>query len=134
MPIDVSRAIKQRTEKGMSLQEIADSHQVSKQAVSQLLHRVTDKDVIRAYTNKRSDVYSLLEADILATVDMDTIKESSLLQRVTAAGILKTHLNLEQGKATSVIGYDPRSLAAGIAELRGMVQVEGTVIDEQDNG
>lgn len=122
--IDVKKAIKQRLDKGMSLQEIADNQGVSKQAVSTLLQRVRNEDVIRAYTNKRPEIYSLLESDILSTIDNETIKDSSLLQRVTAAGILKTHYNLETGRASVITGYDPKVIIQGIAELRGMVKVE----------
>ena len=117
--LDVKKVIKQRIDKKMSLSEIAASADVSKQAVSQLLQRVKSSDILATYINKRSDAYSILEHDLLNSIDQEDIKKSSLLQKVTAAGILKTHYNLETGKATSINETDIRGVIALIAKVEG---------------
>jgi predicted DNA-binding protein YlxM (UPF0122 family) len=110
--LDVKKVLHQRIDKGMSTREIAASNGVCHQAVSQLLNRVNSSDVLSTYANKRADVYSLIEHDILNSIDDEDVKKASLLQKVTAAGILKTHHNLETGKATSISEVDIRQIIA----------------------
>ena len=98
---DKKKILRQRIDKGMTLQEIADNNGITKQSVCSLLQRIKNKDVIKAYTDKRSDIYALIESDILESIDADDIKKASLLQRITSAGILKTHERLERGQSTS---------------------------------
>lgn len=130
--LDVKKVIRQRLDKGMSLQEIADNNGVCKQAVSQLLQKVTDNQVLGAYKSKRADVYATLEHEILNSVDADTIKESSLLQRVTAAGILKTHENIETGKGQNAVSdVDIRILIQSISTPSSDNGSKNNTIDQE---
>jgi hypothetical protein len=82
--------------------ELAKLCDISKQAMSSMLkrHNLT-LGTLQTYKDKRADVYANIEAEILSSIDIECIDKSSLLQRVTAAGILKTHERLERGQVTS---------------------------------
>jgi predicted transcriptional regulator len=133
---DKKKIIKQRV-KGMTLQEIADNHGITKQSVCSLLQRVTNKDVLTAYTDKRSDIYAMIESDILGSIDSDDIKKASLLQRVTSAGILKTHERLERNQSTANIAT-AHGITPEMQELYDRItkkaKVEENVIEVQSEG
>jgi predicted DNA-binding protein YlxM (UPF0122 family) len=120
--LDTKKVLHQRIDKGMSTREIAASNGVCHQAVSQLLQRVNTSDILSIYTNKRADAYTILEHDILNSIDDEDVKKASLLQKVTAAGILKTHHNLETGKATDIIDYRGLNVNATLQAIRERVQ------------
>jgi predicted DNA-binding protein YlxM (UPF0122 family) len=131
--LDTKKVLRQRIDKGMSTREIAASNGVCHQAVSQLLQRVNTSDILAIYTNKRADAYTILEHDILNSIDDEDVKKASLLQKVTAAGILKTHHNLETGKATDIIDYRGLNVNATLQAIRERVnntQVEGNEQEE----
>jgi predicted DNA-binding protein YlxM (UPF0122 family) len=130
--LDTKKVLRQRIDKGMSTREIAASNGVCHQAVSQLLQRVNTSDILAIYTNKRADAYTILEHDILNSIDDEDVKKASLLQKVTAAGILKTHHNLETGKATDIIDYRGLNVNATLQAIRERVQSNQVEGNEQE--
>jgi hypothetical protein len=86
-------------------QEIAESVKCSKQLVSNVLQRYgIEPNTVDSYKNNRAEIFAGLQDKILKTVDIDDIKEASVLQRITSAGILYDKERLERGQTTQNIG------------------------------
>jgi predicted DNA-binding protein YlxM (UPF0122 family) len=86
-------------------QEIADIVNTSRQHVHQTLERygIDTKD-LETYKDRRAEVLAGLQDKILKTVDDASIKDASVLQKVTAFGILYDKERLERGQTTQNIG------------------------------
>jgi hypothetical protein len=85
--------------------QIAESVNCSKQAVNQTLERYgIDYNHAENYKKRRAEIFAGLQARILESIDATDIKDASVLQRVTAAGILYDKERLETGKTTANIG------------------------------
>jgi predicted DNA-binding protein YlxM (UPF0122 family) len=85
--------------------EIAQAVNVSTAAVCQTLKRYgIDYNQLENFRKRRADIFAGLQDKILNTVSVKDIKDASVLQRVTAAGILYDKERLETGKTTANIG------------------------------
>lgn len=97
--------------------EIAESVNCSRAAVTLALQRYgIEPNTVESYKKNRAEIFAGLQAKILSTVSMDDIKDASLLQRATAAGILYDKERLETGRSTGNIAI----LIAQIEELQGL--------------
>ena len=84
--------------------------------VSRVLNRFGLKEEdTQNYKKGRANVFAGLQGKILQTITLDDIKKSSVLQRVTSAGILydKERLELDKSTANVSIHADIRALKAG---------------------
>jgi hypothetical protein len=62
-----------------------------------------DKQSTDDYKKHRADILTGLQHKILSTLTTEDIKAASLLQRVTATGILHDKERLERGQATDIV-------------------------------
>ena len=109
--IDIDKAIIART-KGQSLRQIAKDQGLHHSAIHASLSRFTDNALTREFTAKRAAILQGLQANILDSIQDEDVKAASLLQRVTAVGILHDKERLELGQATSISELDIRALVA----------------------
>ncbi len=101
--------------------EIAESLNTSIQHVCQTLERYgIDHKATESFRKHRAEILAGLQSKILESVDLEDIKEASLLQRVTAAGILYDKERLETGKSTANLGV----LIAQIESLQDEIRHE----------
>ncbi len=100
---DKNKALKLRTQHNLSYQQIGDLEGVSRQAVWQRIKNLEPTQETETFKKHRHDIFAKLQCDILNTLDIDDIKAGSMLQRVTAAGILYDKERLETGKSSTNI-------------------------------
>lgn len=80
--------------------EIAESVDTHKSHVTHVLKRYgIQRNTAESYKTHRAEILAGLQDKILQTVNLADIKEASVLQRVTAAGILYDKERLERGGA-----------------------------------
>jgi hypothetical protein len=85
--------------------EIAESLNLSSQAIHQCLQRYgITPNTVDSYKKNRAEIFAGLQEKILQSVELEDIKSASILQRITAAGILYDKERLETGKTTANIG------------------------------
>lgn len=91
--------------RGYSYQQIADALGCNKSNVHKRLAPILKEiEDAKSYRKHRGDVFSVLQSMLLKSVDEDTIKKMSGLQRITGAGILYDKERLEGDKSTENIG------------------------------
>lgn len=114
--IDIYKAIKLR-QQGNSLSDIGKIFDCTKQHVQQTLAPYMDHSKqVSKYKKDRANVFADVQQQILKTIDNDAIQKASLLQRVTASGILYDKERLERDKSTANIA----TLHDDIARLRSL--------------
>ncbi len=97
--------------------EIADTVNTSRQHVHQVLARYgVEPNRIASFKEHRADILAGITERILATVDEETIKDASLLQRVTSAGILTDKERLERGLSQG----DTLTVQVAISQVRAL--------------
>ena len=107
----------------LTTRQVAAICDTSHSHVIQTLQRYgIDANEVKDYTSNRDKVFSGLQHRLLQSVTDADIKEASLLQRVTAAGILYDKERLETGKSTANLGV----LIAQIESLQDEIRHEDT--------
>lgn len=85
----------------LSTREIESLTNIDHSTVAKILQRYgVEKQHIDNYISQRPAILQGLQEKILTAIDVDTIKDASLLQRVTAYGVLYDKERLETGKST----------------------------------
>jgi hypothetical protein len=69
-----------------------------------------------------ADLYESLTLQTLQSIGLDTIKDASLLQRATSAGIFTDKFRLLRGESTTIVGVDVLLSIAG--ELRRQERID----------
>ena len=88
--------------KKLSIRQIAKILDCSFQNIAQRLQD-TGLEQLEGHKKHRADIIALKSAEILSSIDQDTIKKASLLQRLSGYGILYDKERLELDKATSIV-------------------------------
>lgn len=95
--------------------EIAESVDTSISNVSHTLKRYgITPNTVESFKNNRAEIFAGLQEKILKTINEDAIKDASVLQRITSAGILYDKERLERGQSTQNIS----ALIGMIHEIR----------------
>lgn len=136
--LDVEKAVRQKVEKGMSYQEIADTQGVCKQAVHAAIRDLVPSPAelkeIRRYRDVEADIFAGLRWKILAKLD-DATLQNMLEKHSSAAVLLMNSLfnneRLLRGQSTSNVA----NVHKAIKQLRQLEQDEADapaqVIDAQ---
>lgn len=125
--VDKLRAIELRRG-GATYPEIAAIQGVSPQAICKSIKDLLPTDDTKTYKAHRADILARMQHEILASVGAQAIKDASLLQRVTAAGILIDKERLERGQATEMIAHGV-ALSPPLMEL--LDRIVGPQVDRQ---
>lgn len=119
--IDIRRAIKQRLT-GMSYKDIATSHGVTKQAVSQalkpIMEMVGDPDVVKAFQDNRADVMDGLSAQLARKLlDPAKIEKASINNLAYALRQLYDMGRLERDQSTANVAVVHEQANQTLAEV-----------------
>lgn len=93
--------------RGLSHQEIGTLTGLTKQSVWERLKGTGLDDLdLAGFRERRLDLLDSQQAMLLASIDQEIIEKASLLQRVTALGILYDKARLERGLSTANLAVD----------------------------
>jgi len=106
---------------GQSYKEIAAEMNTCPSNVHKQLQHLLPTELTDTYKKQRADIFANLQLEMVQSVDSDAIKAASLLQRITAVGILYDKERLERNLSTANVAYDPGPRRAELAELRAML-------------
>jgi predicted transcriptional regulator len=97
---------------GMTQSEIAETMGVCKQAVSQAVKRFQLAPDLNVFQLGKAEIFENLQAEIVESIDRDSIKAANLQQRGTVIGILEDKIRVIRGQETSIDRVDIRMLIA----------------------
>lgn len=120
------KMLKLRTEQQMTEEQIAKQLDIPRSTIHYHLSRLIDKDALADFQRNETDLISWKKAEIINNLTDDKLKEAKARDLAVAYGIFDDHERLQRGQATNIMGYDPRVVASGIAELRGMITVDNS--------
>ena len=113
--IHIPKAIELR-EKGLNNTDIGKHFKCSRQAVAKAIDPYINKiNQVTSFKEFRADMLADHQRDILLSITLEDHKKASLLQKVTAMGILYDKERLERDQSTSNIV----TLHGDIAALKG---------------
>jgi hypothetical protein len=100
---------------GLTYSQIAKLQNVSPQAIHKSIQHLLPTQDTEIYKRNRANIFAEIQRKIVTTIDDDCIKDASLLQRITAAGIVYDKERLETGQSTGNIAV----LIGKIEDLQG---------------
>ena len=105
--------------KGLSYPEIGQlvgcSHQSVQERLAPFMEAIENLPAIKDH---RADLFTVYGHSILSSLQEGDIKEASLLQRVTAMGILYDKERLERGQSTANVAYADLGRSVAASEAR----------------
>lgn len=121
------KQIKAMTIAGMTQRAISAQLQIGKTTVQNIIKREFTPEQIASFQKAEASVLAEKRAMILNSIDPDEIKAAPLMVKASSYGIFFDKQQLIEGKATSIVGYDPGNLAGRIAELRALLTDDDVV-------
>jgi IS30 family transposase len=98
---EIRQKVIELSEKNLTTREVETLTTVDHSTVAKILQRYgLEKQNIDDYIAQRPQILAGLQTKILQSIDEDDLKTASLLQRVTAYGVLYDKERLETGKST----------------------------------
>jgi len=125
--VPIARLIELRRKK-LNYDEIAAIVGLSKQAIRErLLHLLPSIDNLDSVKGNRADLFTVIGDTLINSLSEDDIKAASLLQRVTAMGILYDKERLERGQSN--INISVVDLTQSLVEItRQREELEAQVV------
>ena len=101
--VSVEQVFKLRTVNGLSERQIAKMLGVTKNAIHYHIvkHDIPSKNDLEAFRNGRGDLFANMQRNIANSIDLETIKSASFLQRMTAIGVAYDKERLERDLSTN---------------------------------
>ena len=114
--VDKSKALKLRLENKLTYQEIADTMQVTKQAVHTALHKLIPiKTEVDEFRNNHADILTSVQAKMLLaydSLDYDEQKEMVKRRGLVDMGIAFDKMRVLQGMSTDNIAVTVQAIQA----------------------
>jgi len=137
--IDVAKAIELRLVKGLSLSEIGQYFNVSKQAVKQatdkFLSILKSPEILDTYRKHKIDMLESVEFELLRhLLDRKKQKDASLNNVAYALQNVNNIARLEKGQATTIVEQklDPEYILVRKAEIVAELSRRGMIATPQD--
>ena len=122
--------------KGLSTTDIAKILDCSPETIAYHLKPfLTGIDYLPAIREHRADLFTVVGHGLVESIGEDVIKDASLLQRVTAMGILYDKERLERGQSTSnvsVADYTAKLVDLRTERERLEAALGGPITDESE--